>query len=683
MKRNHARWLLILVILVTLNGCTRNRPEPTQAPEGQPPVAQPATNTPVPQPTPVIADDYTAPGTATSVVFVPGTLLVKFRAEEVPRLPIDKEENLQGLSIGSPALDPAFQQLGITSLEPILAPVAQAMGISTANLNTQAGDLSRLYVAEFDPSQDASAVAANLSNNPGVEYAEPNFVASITGEPRFAPPTFAPNDPFYEFQWHFQKIQMPQAWDLSAGANITIAVLDTGIAYENFESFQQAPDLAGTRFFPGFDFVNQDNHANDDHGHGTHVAGTLAQTTNNNLGIAGVAFNAHLLPVKVLDARGQGSYEAIIQGVSFAVGNGARIINLSLSGNSPSQALEEAVNSAKNRGVTVISAAGNNSGPVGYPAAYGSVIAVGSIRFDDTLAPYSSRGPQIDLVAPGGDNRVDQNSDGFGDGVLQQTFKAGEINNFRFLFFEGTSMASPHVAGTAALLLSRRSDLNPDQIREFLIRTTRDLGQSGRDDLYGHGLLQAFNALIALDEGLPPITPTPVTPTTEPPTPIPTTPSPAGNIIVNPSFETDEAWVFPRTDTPGSYSNAVVHSGARAALVGITDPNKDRHSFSSVAQKVTIPADAATATLTAYIYPITGNAGSRDLQIISILNQNFREIKRLHNGLGNENAWIQKTFDVTQFKGRTIYVYFDVVNRSKDGRITSMYVDDVTLEITR
>lgn len=670
--------LFILVTLTLLSSCTLERPATEQVPPQPPQVSPTATQTPAP----AAALEMGGPALVapTGEAFVPGEVLVKFKAEIIPELPSEKEENLQGLSIGSPQLDPTFQNLGITSLEPVLAPVASALGVDTKSFSAQAGDTGQLYVAQFDASKDVNSIASALADNDQVEYAEPNFVAFATAGPGFAPLHFTPNDPFFSFQWNLQAIQMPRAWDFSTGANVTVAVLDTGAAFENFEIYRQAPDLAGTQFVPGYDFVNHDRHPNDDHGHGTHVTGTVAQTTNNGQGVAGVAFNARLMVVKVLDARGQGSYDVIIQGIYFAVNSGAKVINLSLSGQSNSRSLEEAINFARARGVLTVAATGNNNGVIGYPAFYNNTIAVGAVRFDQSRARYSNFGPQIDLVAPGGDNNVDQNGDGFGDGIVQQTFKIGELNTFRYLFFEGTSMATPHVSGLIALLLSRSPNLSPDQIETLLETTAKDLGPPGFDEQYGYGLVQAADALDALINPLPTATPTP---TSTPGTPTPPTPSPEGNILLNSSFETDEGWIFKPTVKPGGYTSALAHSGSRSALIGITDANADRYSFSSVAQKVTIPADAQKVTLTAFVYPVSQDTSSRDLQITSVLNQRFREVERLSNQLSNAQTWQQQTFDLTKYKGRTIYVYFGVVNRTTNGTVTALYVDDVTLVVSK
>lgn len=335
-----------------------------------------------------------------------------------------------------------------------------------------------------------------------VEYAEPNYIAYAL---------WTPNDPYYNYQWHLENpvyggIQMEKAWEISKGAGVTVAIVDTGIAYENYQEswwrkYEQAPDLAQTCFVPGYDFVNNDTHPNDDSspGHGTHVAGTVAQSTNNGLGVAGVAFNACLMPVKVLGSTGSGSYANVADGIRWAVDNGAKVINLSLGGSSPSDTLKNAVAYAYNNGVTVIAAAGNDGkSSLNYPAAYDDyVIAVGATRYDETLSYYSSYGSSLDLVAPGGDLNVDQNSDGYGDGVLQQTYEKSGWRGYSwgYYFMSGTSMAAPHVAGTAALVISKGVASTPDEVRIALEKTAEDLGTPGRDNTYGWGLVNAAAAL--------------------------------------------------------------------------------------------------------------------------------------------------------------------------------------------
>jgi serine protease len=341
--------------------------------------------------------------------------------------------------------------------------------------------------------------------NPLVEYAEPNFIAEIS---------FTPNDTWYSLQWNMENatyggVHAESAWDISAGAGSTVAVLDTGVAYENYNAFCQAPDMAGTCFVPGWDFINNDSHANDDHSHGTHVAGTVAGNTNNALGVAGLAFDSCVMPVKVLNASGSGSYAAISNGIIYATDNGAHVISMSLGGSAASATLANALQYAYDNGVTIVAAAGNGgSNTTSYPAAYDDwVIAVGATRFDESLVGYSNYGPGTDLVAPGGDCSVDQNGDGYCDGILQNTFNPNTkaVCTFSYWFFQGTSMATPHVSALAAMVIANGNATTPDDVRCVLEATAEDLGAAGRDDIFGWGLIDAEQALLwSCGGGAPP-----------------------------------------------------------------------------------------------------------------------------------------------------------------------------------
>lgn len=341
-----------------------------------------------------------------------------------------------------------------------------------------------------------------FKSDPDVEYAEPNYTAHAH---------LVPDDPYYPYQWHLDNvnsggIHMEAAWDVSTGFDgVVVAVVDTGVAYEDYtervsrfrtERYYLAPDLAGTSFAPGYDFVNNDDHPNDDHGHGTHVTGTIAQNTDNALGVAGVAFNTTIMPVKVLDDRGRGYYSDIAEGIIFAADNGADVINMSLGGWYSSIALRDACAYAYERGVTLVCSAGNDGeADLSYPAAYDEYcIGVGATRYDETRAWYSNYGDSLDLMAPGGDLNVDQNQDGYGDGILQQTFSNG-TGNMGYWFFQGTSMAAPHVSGVAALLIATGAASTPGEVREALQSTAKDLGVQGWDPDFGWGLLDAEAAL--------------------------------------------------------------------------------------------------------------------------------------------------------------------------------------------
>lgn len=417
-----------------------------------------------------------------------------------------------GVTKGRPAYVPG--QL-IVEFAPATGSTLQSQVLESYNLHlVERLDRTAFVLVEVEPEKALPVVAQELLQHPAIVSAEPNYY-------RYA--HFEPNDPYFSYQWHFPQIQMQAAWDQSTGAGVTVAVVDTGVAYETYGSYQQAPDLAGTIFVPGYDFVNDDTHPNDDNSHGTHVAGTIAQTTNNNMGVAGMAFNARIMPVKVLNASGAGTSWQVAQGIRWAADKGANVINLSLGSSTGSSVEKQAVQYAYDHGVTVVASAGNDgAGAVDYPAAYDVVIAVGAVRYDEALAYYSNYGTALDVVAPGGDVTVDQNGDGYGDGVLQQTFNPNTKNptDFRYYFFQGTSMAAPHVAGVVALLIAKGVAATPDHVRAALESTAKDLGNPGWDNTYGYGLIQVADALVW--NGGPPIPPT-LTPTGPTPTFTPTT----------------------------------------------------------------------------------------------------------------------------------------------------------------
>lgn len=368
--------------------------------------------------------------------------------------------------------------------------INQSHGASVLYTSPFAG-FKRLRTPQGKPAKQF--VELYNKTEPDVLYAELNYYAYAF---------FVPNDPYYSYQWNFYEavagINIEPAWEITTGdPNVIIAVLDTGIAYENFKNFQIAPDLVNTLFVPGYDFVNNDDHPNDDDGHGTHVAGTLAQSTNNNLGTAGIAFDCSIMPVKVLSRRGEAPYSTIADGVYFAADNGAMIINMSLGGPSDSITLKDAVEYAHGKGVTIVCAAGNeyeSGNQPSYPAAYDDYcIAVGATRYDRTRAYYSNTGSYLDLVAPGGDLNVDQNGDGYGDGILQQTFGLNP-KDWGYWYYTGTSTAAPHVSGIVGLLQSNGLS-DPNAIRKALQNTARDLGLPGWDEEYGWGLVDAYATL--------------------------------------------------------------------------------------------------------------------------------------------------------------------------------------------
>lgn len=338
-----------------------------------------------------------------------------------------------------------------------------------------------------------------------------------------APPAVpAPDDPLFGLQWYLPAIQIPAAWAISRGAGATVAVVDTGVAYESRGAYRRAPDLAGTRFVAGYDFVDDDRHPNDvaprdgRRSHGTLMAGLIAQTTGNALGGAGVAPAAAIMPVRVLRPDLSGSARAIARGVRFAVDHGADVINMSISGPAPTRTLTAALDYARSKGVTVVAASGNDGlAQVSWPAADRSVIAVGALRRDLTRADYSNYGDALDLVAPSGAGERADSGGGPSDGIPAQTLKGGPAS-FCFCFTASTSAAAAQVSGVAALLAATRPKMDRAEIRAALLSSARDLGPRGRDPEYGAGLVQARDAL---EVGRPPAAAAPAAAAERPPAP--------------------------------------------------------------------------------------------------------------------------------------------------------------------
>jgi len=365
-------------------------------------------------------------------------------------------------------------------------------------LSLRTCEYGNVHLVRIPEGTEPGDMIRDFVEHESVEYAELNYHVRVF---------FVPDDPYFRYQWNLYNkvtggIGMEAAWSVETGdPNVTIAVLDSGVAFEDYGDYRRAPDLAQTRFVPGYDFVNDDEHPNDDNGHGTHVTGTIAQSTNNELGVAGVAFGCSIMPVKIIDANGLGDYFTIVEGIYFAINHGARVINLSAGATSPSTTIEHALTFAYQQGVTVVCSAGNDyqkGNPAIYPAAYDSYcIAVGATRYDNRRAPYSSTGPHLDVVAPGGDMTVDQNADGYPDGIVQQTFVL-DPNTFAYFFFQGTSMAAPHVSGLAGLLVSH-GVVGPDNVRQAIQHTAKDLGTPGWDAEYGWGLIDPNAALTYYD----------------------------------------------------------------------------------------------------------------------------------------------------------------------------------------
>jgi serine protease len=366
---------------------------------------------------------------------------------------------------------------------------------------------------EIEDGETVGETVAELEADPRVAYAVPNFIARASA---------FPNDPGYRLQWNYWDtygINARKAWTLarragaSGGRGAVVAVIDTGVAYRTRRGLRRAPDLSPRRFVRGYDFYGQDPYPHDLNGHGTHVAGTIAQVTNNGRGAAGIAYRSKIMPLRALDAEGLGDAAAITRAIRFAARRRVEVINLSLEFDGSVRAAHipdvlSAIRYARARGVVVVGAAGNTADrAVAYPARASRVIAVGATTHRGCQAEYSNSGG-VDLVAPGGgydapndDNPRDARNcrpDGPGRDIFQQTFTTG-LRRFGLPSgYEGTSMATPHVSATAALIIATKRlgrSPSPGLVELRLRRTARDLGPNGRDSRYGYGLIDAAAAL--------------------------------------------------------------------------------------------------------------------------------------------------------------------------------------------
>lgn len=375
-------------------------------------------------------------------------------------------------------------------------------------------DLSGIYKLQFDSKASISEVLSILANNDDLDFAEPNYQAKTF---------FTPNDPYYldtyptnvgardptwnpsyDYQWDLKQMNVTQAWDFSQdSADTIIAIVDTGVDYNHTE-------LSGTKIIKGFDFVNRDNDPMDDSGHGTHVAGIIAANTNNNTGIAGVCPNCRLIVMKALNSQGVGYDSDLSDAIYQGVINGARVINASWGGSGHSLVLQDILNYVYQNNVVFIAAAGNSNSdvsgitPAGITCATPAdpttdcTITVSATQENKTIASYSNWGTGIDVAAPGGSGEtydiisLRANNTWLGNTV-------GGI----YTRLSGTSMASPHVAGLAGLILSKNPQLTVQQVRNIIINSANDTGLVGFDDSYGYGRVDAYKALNSMNTSSP------------------------------------------------------------------------------------------------------------------------------------------------------------------------------------
>jgi serine protease len=420
---------------------------------------------------------------------------------------------------------------------------AGSNAVNSAMSAVSASDIERPSYADFDivdipDGADPEVVAAELRQRPEVEYAQPRYRNYAMARP---------NDPMYGEQWNFPLLDMERAWDIqpAAGSNVIVAVLDSGVAFRTSTvrynarawrlvnsagqtifafpalglidvPFAVAPELGDAKFVSPHDFIWDDNFPFDLDGHGTHVSGTIGQLTNNGVGVAGMAYNVRVMPVKVIDevwdfvfsSPNVGTDDVVARGIRYAADNGAKVINMSIgrTGGGAAIAIEDAIRYAVGRGVFIAIAAGNTadvgnapSRPAEIAPTIAGVVAVGAVGRNRERAFYSTTNVYVELAAPGGD----QLRDGLSGGVLQQTldedvlhtydfgpaaYRAPRADMFSYEFFQGTSMATPHVSGFAALLI-QQGITSPAAIEAAMKQFANDLGRPGVDSEYGAGLI--------------------------------------------------------------------------------------------------------------------------------------------------------------------------------------------------
>jgi serine protease len=442
--------------------------------------------------------------TGQSLDFEPDQAVFKRRSSFVRGLSLMEQAQMTVTHAG----DKRAALAHLNSTNPQTQTVLQ-LGVNTSGFET--------YLAQKSPDAVAKLrtlkAIKRLRQQPDIEYAEPNFRLRSM---------LTPTDPAYIYQWHYGAINLPQAWNITTGSpEVIVAVVDSGV-------FSSHPDLQG-QLVPGYDFVSNTNASNDGDGidadptdpgdsiyvgssswHGTHVIGTVVAAMNNNEGGVGVAAGAKAMPLRAMGRGGGLSYD-VLQAIRYAAGlendsgtlpaQRADIINLSLGGGGYSQASQDLFRAVRARGVIVIAAAGNdNTDEPMYPASYSGVVSVAASDFRGERAPYSNTGAFVDVTGPGGNMSVDRNNDGYSDGILSTgVLENGTSRETSYVFYQGTSMASPHVAGVAALMKSVHPGLTPEEFDSLLASgaITDDKGPPGRDDQYGYGLIDAYRAVEA------------------------------------------------------------------------------------------------------------------------------------------------------------------------------------------
>ncbi|QDG67785.1 peptidase S8 [Pseudarthrobacter sp. NIBRBAC000502772] len=549
---------------------------------------------------------------------------------------------------------------------------AKSQGVKVHELRTLATGGTLIEADRALSGQAAEDFMAEIAASGSVDYVEPDARMTVA---------LTPNDPRYGEQWDFtgtNGMRVPGAWDVATGTGVTVAVIDTGITAH--------PDL-DANVLPGYDFVSDATAARDGNGrdanaqdqgdwyaagecgqatagnsswHGTHVAGTVAAVTGNATGVAGVAPNAKVVPVRVL-AKCGGSLSDIADAIIWSAGgtvpgipanaNPATVINMSLGGSGAcGSTYQAAINSAVSRGATVVVAAGNsNQDASGFrPANCSSVVSVAASNPSGSLSYYSNYGSTVDLTAPGGDVRV------AGGGILS-TINTGTSTpgSAGYASYQGTSMAAPHVAGLAALMKSKSSTLTPAQVESTLKQGTRAM-PGGCTTGCGTGLSDATKTMGLLGGATPP---------------------PSGNLLLNPGFESGAAsWTSDHADTFETGTNARTGSGF-AGLNGW-----GQATSYMLDQAFAVPSTVATASLSFYLKvqsDETTSSAAYDTLRVQAVSNGVTTTLATYSNLNESAGYLQKQLDLSAYKGKSVTLRFLGVEDSSLG--TYFYLDDTAV----
>lgn len=398
-----------------------------------------------------------------------------------------------------------------------------------------------VHIVELPPNVNEKAIAALLNHNPKFEFAEVDRLISSSS---------IPNDPYFGSSWHLPKIGAPAAWDLSVGTGVTVAILDSGVDGTH-------PDLAA-KMVPGYNFYDNNTNASDVYGHGTKCAGAAAAIGNNSLGVAGVAMNSRIMPIRVTGTDGWAYWSMITNGITWAADHGARVASISFDGAEASSSVQSAATYMRNKRGLVVTAIGNTGAYDSTPNP-SSIITVAGTDSSDNRASWSSYGPAVDIAAPGVGIYTTTKGGGY-----------GTVN--------GTSFSTPITAGVIALMMSANPNLSSAQLESILLSTAVDLGTTGWDQYYGRGRVDAARAVAAAKGSSTPTptpTPTPAPTPTPTPTPSPTpkpspTPTPAMSPTPTPAPTPIPAVSPTPTPTPVTWTKCA-SEGQQCAFTGTRD----------------------------------------------------------------------------------------------------------------